>query len=136
MKSCGALRKRELALLLKLLVDECILDKRLSQKLRDAGHDLITVEDAQLKRKADHAVFEAAIAEDRMVITINCSDFVELSDARLKKDGSHPVILLVYLHNDLSKEMSRDQIVKAIANLEATGVDLRNGCHKLNDYNY
>lgn len=121
---------------LKLLVDECILDKRLSRKLLDAGHDLKTVEDAQLRRKSDQAVFEAAIAEDRLVITINCSDFVDLSDTKIKKGGSHPGILLVYRHNDLSKEMSSDQIVKAIANLEGTVFDLKNGCHKLNDYNY
>jgi predicted nuclease of predicted toxin-antitoxin system len=125
-----------LELPLKLLVDECILDKRLSKKLRDAGHDLKTVEDFQLRRKSDYAVFEAAIGENRMVITINCSDFVHLSDARIKKSGSHPGILLVYRHNDLPKEMSSDQIVKAIANLEATGLDLKNCCHKLNDYDY
>ena len=121
---------------LKLLVDECILDKRLSKRLQDAGHDLKTVEEAQLRRKSDHAVLEAAIAEDRIVITINCSDLVDLSEARIKKGGSHPGILLVYRHNDPSKEMSSDQIVRAIANLEATHPDLKNGCHKLNDYNY
>jgi predicted nuclease of predicted toxin-antitoxin system len=125
-----------LALALKLLLDECILDKLLDGKLRAAGHDVQTVTEAGLIRKPDHAVFEAAVVADRMVITINCADFVELAKAKTDKNGSHPGILLVYRYNVPSKEMTHDEIVKAIANLEKIGLDLKNGCHKLNDYNY
>lgn len=121
---------------LKLLVDECILDKLLVAKLRAAGHDILTVMEAGLIRKPDHAVFTAAIANDRMILTINCSDFVDLAQARLAKQCSHPGVLLVYRHNQPEKEMSHDDIVKAIANLEATGIVLINWCHKLNDYKY
>ena len=121
---------------LKLLVDECILDKLLAAKLRAAGHDIVTVTEAGLTRKPDHAVFTAAIASDRLVITINCSDFVDLAEARLANQGSHPGVLLVYRYNVPAKEMSHDEIVKAIANLEATGLNLKDGCHKLNDYKY
>jgi predicted nuclease of predicted toxin-antitoxin system len=119
-----------------MLLDECILDKHLHAKLRAAGHDVETVTEAALLRKPDHAVFEAAIAADRMVITINCADFVDLAKAKTDKNGTHSGILLVYRYNVPSKEMSHDQIVKAIENLEATGIELKNTCHKLNDYDY
>jgi predicted nuclease of predicted toxin-antitoxin system len=125
-----------LALPLKLLVDECILDKLLDAKLRAAGHDVLTAAEAGLIRKPDHAVFEAAIAADRLALTLNCADFVDLAEAKLAKSGSHPGILLVYRYNMPEKEMSHDDIVRAIANLEATGLKLKDGCHKLNDYNY
>jgi predicted nuclease of predicted toxin-antitoxin system len=125
-----------LALALKLLVDECILDKLLDAKLRAAGHDVMTVADFALIRKSDYVVFAAAIASDRMVFTTNCADFVELAQARLAKSGSHPGVLLVYRYNVPAKEMKFDDIVRAIANLESSGVQLANACHKLNDYKY
>lgn len=121
---------------LKLLLDECILDKLLDGKLRAAGHDILTVTEAGLLRKPDHAIFEAAIGVDRLVITTNCADFVELAEAEIEKKGSHPGVLLVYRYNVPAKEISHDDIVKAIANLEETGLDLKDGCHKLNDYKY
>lgn len=120
-----------------MLVDECILDKLLQVKLKEAGHDVRTVTEAGLTRKPDHAVFEAAIAEARLVLTINCADFVSLSDARLTKGGTrHPGVLLVYRYNVPDKEMSHEDIVKAIANLEATGIPLDGACHSLNAYKY
>ncbi len=121
---------------LKLLVDECILDKLLDAKLRTAGHDVLTVAEAGLIRKPDPAVFEAAISADRMVLTINCDDFVDLAAAKLNKGGEHPGVLVVYRYNVPAKEMSHDEIVKAMANLEETDLELKNRCHKLNDYKY
>lgn len=121
---------------LKLLLDECILDKRLEQKLRAAGHDILSVVDVGLVRKPDHAVFEAAVLADRMIITSNCADFIELALSKLAKKKPHPGVLLVYKHNILAKEMSHDEIINAIANLEKIGTPLQNTCHKLNDYNY
>lgn len=121
---------------LKLLVDECILDKLLVSKLKEAGHDVLTVVDAALIRKPDHAVFEAAIAMERMLITINCSDFVALHEAKIAKRATHPGILLVYRYNVPSKELSHMDIIKAIANLEGTGIPLANAYHSLNAYKY
>lgn len=129
------MKKRELELSLRILVDECILDKLLIVKLREAGHDILTVEDLGLRRRPDHAVFEAAITDDRMVLTVNCVDFVELAENKVKR-GRHPGILLVYRYNVPPKELSHDDIVKAIGNLQATVLSLENSCHKLNDYKY
>src|SRR5207249_1435530 len=97
--------------------------------LREAGHDVVTASDVDAIRKADYAVFEKAIELDRLVLTLNCSDFIRLHERKLSKKGSHPGILLLYKHRSLYKAMSLDDIVKAIANLEATMIPLKNNFH-------
>lgn len=113
-----------------------MLHKHLVAKLSLAGHDVVTVNDIGLKGKSDHAIFESAIELERIVITSNCSDFVALADEKLAQGGIHPGVLLVYLYNSPSKDMTRDDIVQAIANLENTGVSLENTSHSLNKYKY
>lgn len=49
---------------------------------------------------------------------------------------NHPGILAVYKNDDPSKDMSFKTIVKAIANLEAAGLDLTNQFIALNHWNY
>lgn len=128
---------RALALPLSLLVDECMQNKELVAKLRAAGHDVLTALEGNLIRKPDHAVFQTAIETNRIVITSNCGDFVALSKIRLsKKRGEHPGIFLVYRYNVRAREMSQDDIIKAISNLIDTGIEIANSCHSLNEYNY
>lgn len=121
---------------LRILVDECILDRLLVGKLIAAGHDVATVTDLGLTRKSDHQVFAVAIDLQRMILTVNCADFVELSESHKFKSRGHPGLLLLYRHNIPSKELSYDDVVRALANLEATGIQLANLAHKLNDYKY
>ncbi len=133
------MRRKEYELPLRLLADECIQHKILVARLRAAGHDVITASEAGLIGKRDEAVFQYAINNNRLVFTTNCIDFVELSFVKSAKAETHPGILLLYQHNDPTKDMSYDDIVLAIATLEATLVDttleLTNGHHSLNSYN-
>ncbi len=125
---------------LRLLADECIQHKILVARLRAAGHDVLTVFEADLTGKRDETVFQHAVEENRLVFTINCIDFVELSLAKLKLGETHPGLLLLYQYNDPNRDMSYDEIVKAIVNLElvvtTTDLKLLNGHHSLNSYNY
>ena len=121
---------------LKLLVDECLLNKMLVDALIAAGHDVQTVTQAKLTSKPDSAVFGHAIAEDRLVITSNCDDFVELSLARIKAKQHHPGILLVFLYNNPNKDMSVAEIINAITNLETTKIPLADTTHSLVHYRY
>lgn len=105
-------------------------------KLRQAGHDVLTATEAGLLRKPDHVLMEAVIATDRMILTINCGDFVELSESKVAKGIRHPGILLVYRFNVPSKEMSHGDIIRAIANLEEIGIERADQCHSLNSYKY
>lgn len=117
---------------LKLFVDEDIQDKLLVKLLRNAGHDVITVNEAGLGGSPDSIVLDYARTNDRLVLTYNCNDFEELH----KVQPLHPGILAVYRDNNSSKNMSFKEIVKAIANLEAAMMPLANQFISLNQWNY
>lgn len=119
----------------RLLVDECSEAKLLVQKLRDAQHDVLTVSEANLRNVRDADVFAAAIADNRILLTHNPADFVELHEARMAQNLTHPGLFLVHRKNKPG-DVTYDQIVAAIANLEATGLTLANSYHSLVSYNY
>jgi predicted nuclease of predicted toxin-antitoxin system len=121
---------------LRLLVDECLLNKLLLDALTAAGHDVQTVRQTNLLSKPDDAVFAHAIAENRIVITSNCDDFTELSNAHIAAKEHHPGVLLVFQYNNPNKDMSVADIIKAIANFEATGAPIQNTHISLARYKY
>jgi hypothetical protein len=104
--------------------------------LRAAGHDVVTATEAGLRNVRDADVFAAAIADNRIVLTNNCKDFVELHEERMRQNQPHPGLFFVFLQNNPNGDMSYDEIVKAIANLEATPLQLISNCHTMNSYNY
>lgn len=121
---------------LRLLVDECLLNRLLVEALTAAGHDVQTVSQVDLVSKPDEAIFEHAIAEDRIVITSNCGDFTDLAAARIKAAVHHPGVLLVFLYNNPNKDMSIAEIVLAIANFEDTMAPITDSVVSLVQYRY
>lgn len=119
----------------RLLVDECSEATLLVKKLRAAQHDVLTVTEANLRNVRDADVFAAAIADNRIVLTNNPADFIALHDEKMAQNQTHPGLFLVYLRN-MPTDMTYDQIVKAIENLEKTGVPRENAHHSLVNYNY
>jgi predicted nuclease of predicted toxin-antitoxin system len=117
---------------LKLLIDEDSQDKLLVKFLLDAGYDLITANQAGLMGQSDSIVLNYAVNNNRVLLTLNCRDFKALHEA----NPTHPGILAVYRDFDLSKNMSFKAIVKAIANLEASGINFANQFISLNHWNY
>lgn len=120
----------------RLLVDECLQARLLVSKLIEAGHDVQTASQAGVVRVRDEAVFAKAIAENRIVLTVNCNDFVVIAQAIISQGEHHPGVFMVFLQNDPNRDMSYDCIVKAIANLESTQLPLADSCHSLNLYDY
>lgn len=80
----------------------------------------------------DNVVLEYATQNDRIVLTRNCRDFEALHEA----NPNHPGIFAVYQEANPLKKMSRKDIVKAIANLEAAKIPLQNQFISLNHWNY
>lgn len=105
---------------MRLLVDEDTQAKTLVRLLRDAGHDVVTVEAAGLASVADAGVLNHAIREIRVLLTRNCGDFLALN--RVVRD--HPGILAIYQDADLSKNMNYTDIVRAIRNLEESEISM------------
>ncbi|NJK48073.1 DUF5615 family PIN-like protein [Candidatus Gracilibacteria bacterium] len=117
---------------LRLLIDEDSQAKRLVIFLKNAGHDVITVNEAELSGKFDDEVMDYARQNGRIVLTRNYDDFQELHNA----NPVHPGILVVYQDGSPSKDMSHQTIVKAIANLESSEIPLANQFFALNHWNY
>ncbi|MEL7406273.1 MAG: DUF5615 family PIN-like protein, partial [Cyanobacteria bacterium J06558_2] len=107
---------------LRLLIDEDSQDKVLIRLLRKAGHDVITVKEADLMNQPDTTIFCHGMDENRIVLTRNCQDFKDLHEA----NPNHPGILAVYQEANSWKNMSFKIIVKAIFNLENANVPIAN----------
>ena len=117
---------------LSLLLDEDTQAKQLIQLLREATHDVRTVSEAGLTDQSDSAVFAYSQQERRIILTRNCADFQTLHTA----NPSHPGIVCVYQYNNRQKDMSYADIVKAIANLEASGWDFHGEFVVLNQWHF
>lgn len=105
---------------MRLLVDEDSAAKTLVRLLHDAGHDVLTADEAGLTSMADAEVLSRAVDDGRVLLTRNCGDFLALST----RVHGHPGILAVYQDADCSRDMGYADIVRAIGNLERAGVSL------------
>ena len=117
---------------LRLLLDEDSQAKPLVKLLRDAGHDVVTINEVGLTSQPDPVVLDYAKQTYRLLLTHNCHDFEILHRER----SIHSGILVVYQNDDRAKNMSRRDIVAAIANLEAANVPLENQFISLNQWRY
>ncbi len=114
------------------MLDEDSQAKPLVKLLRDAGHDVVTVNEVGLTSQPDPVVLDYATQNDRLLLTHNCHDFEVLHQER----SLHPGILVVYQNDDRAKNMSRSNDLAAIANLEATNIPLENQFISLNAWRY
>ena len=105
---------------MRLLADEDSQSRILIRLLREAGHDVLTVNEAGLHTHGDQEVFARAQSEQRVLLTRNGKDFEALHEA----DQTHPGILVEYQDRDPAKNLKVADTVRAIGNLEASGWDL------------
>jgi predicted nuclease of predicted toxin-antitoxin system len=117
---------------LRLLLDEDTQARRLVERLRQAGHDILTTAEAGLRGAPDADVLAFAARKGRVVLTRNCADYLELH----RQDPSHHGILCIYQDSDPSKAMTHADIPRAIDNLEGAGVPLAGNFVALNAWLY
>jgi predicted nuclease of predicted toxin-antitoxin system len=116
---------------LKLLIDEDTQSKALVQSLRALSHNVLTVNEAGLGGQKDPLVLDFAISNNRTLSTRNCKDFKALH----QKTSSHFGILCVYQDRNYAKDMKIKEIVRAIVNLETSGIPLVKQFISLNHWN-
>lgn len=97
----------------------------LANLLRQAGHDVQLPVDVGMKGKADPLHLAFAISEDRVCLTANHRDFVNLHHLVQRAEGHHPGILVVRYDNDPLRDLTPRGIVRAIRNLQVSGVPVR-----------
>lgn len=119
---------------MKLLVDEDTKAEILLSRLRAAGHDVVTTHDLGKDSAADPEIFGLAQDLGRLVLTQNIEDYLELHE-RSGKSGHHG-ILVIHKSGAPVKDMSYKDIIQAIANIEASGINPANSFHSLNAWDW
>lgn len=100
----------------------------------EAGDEVMTPGDVvpSLIGADDDIHFAYARTTGRVVLTYNPQDFKSLHD----RDSAHAGILAVYQDNDVRRDMSYRDVVKAIANLEELGVPVAGQFWVLNAFRW
>jgi hypothetical protein len=119
---------------MRLYLDDDSTDALLVRLLRRAGHDPQLPVDAGLAGEDDPVHLTHAIREDRVLVSGNHHDFENLHDLVIQSGGHHPGIFIVRRDNDPTRDLKIPGIVRAIRNLLAAVVPLRDEFHILNQW--
>lgn len=102
------------------------------QLLRAAGHYVVTPAEAGTSKVADQLHFRYALTHQLVLLTKDTMDFQSYHDA----NPEHPGVLVIYQDNDPHRDMTYNDVVRAIANLENAGVELKGTFQSLNAWRY
>jgi predicted nuclease of predicted toxin-antitoxin system len=119
---------------MRLYLDDDIVAAVLVRLLRQAGHDVQVPADVGLAGKEDPIHLRHAIKEGRVTLTKNYRDFQLLHFLVLESGGHHPGILVVREDNDPKRDLTLRGIVRALANLEKSGLPIADNYHILNHW--
>lgn len=101
---------------MKLVLDE-MYSPKIGRKLRDLGHDVISVKDRlDLVSSSDPDLVSLMTAEDRAIVTNNALDFVPLINQLEAAGVEHPG---VFLTSDKSLPRSRATIGRYVEVLDS-----------------
>src|SRR5262245_51897856 len=109
---------------MRLYLDDDIAGPVLTRLLRQAGHDVLLPADIGLAGAKDPAHLTRAIGEGRVTLSRNYKDFELLHLLIDKAQGHHPGILVVRRDDQVKRNMTPTDIVRALRNLEASGLPL------------
>ena len=102
--------------------------------LRSAGHTVISPRDVGTRDWDDPDHLAYAAQHDYALLTKDPDDFTQLHHDWQAQGRAHAGILLVYYEGDVSKDMKPHDVVRAIANLLASGLPIANAVHALNHW--
>ena len=119
---------------MNLYLDDDLADGLLVRLLKRAGHDVKIPADAGLTGSDDAIHLTYAIEQNRVCLTANHEDFLNLHVLIMRAQGHHPGILVVRKDNDPKRDLTQRGIVQAIRNLEAAATDLPDSFHMLNQW--
>lgn len=119
---------------LSLYLDDCADDDILAALLRRAGHHLHTPRSAGTSGVSDEEHLAYAARHGYTLLTKDPADFLDLHHHWRAMARTHSGILLVYEEKEVSKNMSRAQIVLSIDHLTASGIPIVNEIHTLNHW--
>ena len=120
---------------MRLYLDDDSVDPNLIRLLRRDGHDVETPFDAGLIGRSDQVHLAHAIREQRAILTRNYRDFESLHDLVVSAArGHHEGILVVRFDNNPRNSMTIAAVVRAVRNLEKSGVAIAAMYYELNHW--
>jgi len=119
---------------LSLYLDDCADDDTLIALLRRSGHEVNSARLAVTVGASDIDHLDYAARNRQTLLTKDPTDFLELHADWQAAQRRHSGILLVYEEREVSKNMSRRQIVAAIDSLVAANIPIENQVHVLNHW--
>jgi predicted nuclease of predicted toxin-antitoxin system len=119
---------------MRLYVDDHLTDRRVVAQLQRTGHTVVLPAEVGHTGASDAQYFAQAIRHAAALLTRNYKDFIELHDLIRTAGGNHPGLLLVYLENDPTRDMTPRSIAEAVSRLETAAVPLVNHVYVLNHW--
>jgi predicted nuclease of predicted toxin-antitoxin system len=107
---------------MRIYLDDDSAAPLLARVLRQAGHEVEMPADAGLAGEDDAVHLTHAVRQDRVLLTGNYRDFLNLHNLVVQARGRHPGILVVRRDNDPRRDLTASGIVRAIRNLLAANV--------------
>ena len=106
----------------------------LANLLRRAGHQVTIPTDVGLSGATDPRHLASCTVRLQVLLTRDHDDYLDLHDLVQATKGRHAGILVVRYDNDPARDMKDRDIVRALANLEASGLAIENEFHILNHW--
>ena len=100
---------------MRLLLDE-MYSPRIAIRLRDRGHDAVSLRERRdLVGASDLELFAAMVTEKRTIVTNNIVDFIPIFRRALADGAEHPAL---FITSDRSTPRSRAEIGRFVSVLE------------------
>jgi len=130
-------RKVGISMALVIYLDDNIDDDELIARLRKAGYGVVSPRQAGTSGCKDLEHLAYAAEHGYVLLTADAKEFAEKWHKQWLEEGrSHAGILVIHYERDVSKNMSYEDIIRAIDNLVAAGMPLDNEVYSLNQWRY
>ena len=117
---------------MRLYLDDDLDGNILISLLQHAGHAVVSPRVVGTRGVLDQAHLRYAADHDWVLLTANAKDFLALHVQWQQEGQGHSGMLLVYRENNLQRDMTFQEIARAVSRLEQAGIPLRNTYQNLN----
>lgn len=117
-----------------IYLDDCSDEDLLIARLQQTGYGVISPRQRGTMGWDDHDHLEYAAQHGHALLTHNPRDFQNLHEAWRAQGRQHGGIFLIYRDNDPSKDMTANDVVRALESLLASGLSIVNNIHTLNHW--
>jgi predicted nuclease of predicted toxin-antitoxin system len=107
---------------MRIYLDDDSAAQLLARLLRQAGHEVQIPADVGLSGEDDAVHLTHAVKDDRVLLTGNHRDFLNLHNLIMQVHGHHPGILVARRDNDPKRDLTPRSIVRAIRNFQTSNI--------------